>query len=244
MSEPKKIKGTVDLVFLIDVTGSMQPCIDGLKNNIKEFFNTLQGGDANNPAPIKDWRAKVVGYRDYEDDPSTWYEDNDFTRDVDTLYRQLDALEASGGGDMPESLLDALCTIAKAESCDVQEAENPKKWRYRKNAARAVIAFTDAPFKETMSAPGCEGGTVDDVINAVMDARILLTVITPYKDDTGAVMDGMNTLAEADKAEYIPLRDGDESVSLDRFAEDKDRLVNTLKKLAATLSRSVQTETL
>jgi hypothetical protein len=30
MSESKKVRGVVDIVFLIDVTGSMQPCIKAL----------------------------------------------------------------------------------------------------------------------------------------------------------------------------------------------------------------------
>lgn len=245
MSEQKKVKGVVDLVFLIDVTGSMQPCINGLKDNIKTFFDTLQSSDEESGAPIRDWRAKVVGFRDYEDDPATWLEDNDFTRDVSELHRQLDALEASGGGDLPESLLDALCVVAKMPACEIQDAEDPKKWRYRRNASRAVIVFTDAPYKERMSAPGCEGGTVDDVINSIMDARIILTIVTPLEDSTGEEIKNMDVLAEADKAEYIQLRDADgNSMSLDRFAEDKELLSKMLSKLAATLSRTVATETL
>ena len=61
-----KTKGVADIVFMIDVSGSMAPCIDALRQNIETFVDSLSSGDANNAAPVKDWRAKVVGYRDLE----------------------------------------------------------------------------------------------------------------------------------------------------------------------------------
>jgi hypothetical protein len=35
--QTSKVKGIVDIVFLLDATGSMQPCIDAVKNNIAAF---------------------------------------------------------------------------------------------------------------------------------------------------------------------------------------------------------------
>ena len=56
-----KTKGVADIVFLVDVSGSMAPCIDALRRNIEVFVDSLSKGDANNAAPVKDWRGKVVG---------------------------------------------------------------------------------------------------------------------------------------------------------------------------------------
>ena len=50
----------VDIVFLIDATGSMTDCIDAIRTSIGLFFDTLDS----DWSPIKDWRARVVGYRD------------------------------------------------------------------------------------------------------------------------------------------------------------------------------------
>ncbi|HVF41195.1 MAG TPA: hypothetical protein VM939_14930, partial [Gemmatimonadaceae bacterium] len=61
-----KTKGVADVVFLVDVSGSMSTCIDALRRNIEAFIDSLSSGDANNAAPVKDWRGKVVGYRDIE----------------------------------------------------------------------------------------------------------------------------------------------------------------------------------
>ena len=49
-----KVKGVVDICFLIDATGSMQPCIDDIKNNIKKFFTMLTTPDANGGVMIND----------------------------------------------------------------------------------------------------------------------------------------------------------------------------------------------
>ena len=107
-----KAKGVADIVFLIDVSGSMSPCIDALRTNIEAFVDSLSAGGPNNAAPVKDWRAKVVGYRDAEVDAGSWFEDNPFVRSAAELKAQLAALRAQGGGDEPESLLDALYKVA------------------------------------------------------------------------------------------------------------------------------------
>ena len=61
-----KTKGVVDIVFLLDVTGSMQPCIDALKNNIATFIDALTTKAPNNDNPVKHWRAKAVGYSRFQ----------------------------------------------------------------------------------------------------------------------------------------------------------------------------------
>ena len=106
-----KTKGVADIVFMVDSSGSMAPCIDALRTNIEAFIDSLSKGEANNAPPIRDWRGKVVGYRDVEAAQSEgipWIVDAPFVRDTNELKAQLAALKAEGGGDEPESLLDAL----------------------------------------------------------------------------------------------------------------------------------------
>src|SRR5687768_2501635 len=152
-----RTKGVADIVFLIDVSGSMTPIIDALRKNIETFIDSLSHGDANNAAPVKDWRGKVMGYRDIEHATAEglqWLEDNPFVRDAVALKAQLANLRAAGGGDEPESLLDALYKVATMEATPKgAQGEEPNKWRYRSDAARVVIVFTDASFKETLSIP-------------------------------------------------------------------------------------------
>jgi hypothetical protein len=178
-----KTKGVADIVFVVDVSGSMAPCIDALRQNIEAFVESLSRGDANNAAPVKDWRAKVVGYRDFDSAESEglpWIVDNSFVRDTAELKGQLAALDANGGGDEPESLLDTLYKVATMEASPKgAQTVEATKWRYRSDAARVVVVFTDASFKETMSIPEAKGGSLQDVANVVMANRIILSVFAP-----------------------------------------------------------------
>lgn len=170
--------GVADLVFLIDVTGSMQPCLDALKNNIKRFIDIMTTREGNNMSPVTDWRARVVGYRDViADGPMQygWLNDHPFTSDKNELKAQLDSLFHRGGGDEPESLLDAMMLVATAGEMDLQATgseEAGAKWRPAGSAARIIIVFTDATYHETMSIPGFEGATVLDLYNVYKQKHI------------------------------------------------------------------------
>ena len=179
-----KNSGVADIVFLVDVTGSMRPCIEALRDNINRFISMLTESAGNGPV-VHDWRARVVGYRDYGADGSAsygWLEDNVFTRDVATLRSQLAALTPRGGGDDPESLLDAMMMVAKTGSVDLQatgDEENSNKWRVPGSAARIVIVFTDAGYHPTMSIPGHEGAGVKDLYNVYYQEHIKPYLFVP-----------------------------------------------------------------
>ncbi|WP_458094419.1 hypothetical protein [Roseomonas sp. WA12] len=235
-----KTKGVADIVFVVDVSGSMAPCIDALRFNIEAFVDSLSRGDANNAAPVKDWRAKVVGYRDLESSVSEglpWLEDNAFVRDVAALKSQLGALKAVGGGDEPESLLDALYKIATMEALPKgSQSIDPGKWRYRSDAARVVVVFTDASFKETMSIPEAKGGSLQDVANVVMANRIILSLFAPN-------FEGYDRLSQIDKSEWevVEYEGLNAQEALQKFTADPANFRNTLKQLAASVSRSAET---
>jgi hypothetical protein len=235
-----KTKGVADLVFLIDVSGSMAPCIDALRRNIEVFIDTLSRGDANNAAPVKDWRGKVVGYRDIdsaEHEGLPWIVDHDFVRDAGALKAQLASLQAAGGGDEPESLLDALYKVASMEAVPKgSQQEDPGKWRYRSDAARVVIVFTDASFKETLSLPEAKGGSLQDVANVVMANRIILSLFAPN-------FEGYDRLSQIDKSEWevVEFEGLNPQEALQKFTSDPVNFRTTLKQLAASVSRSAET---
>jgi uncharacterized protein YegL len=236
-TKTEKVKGVVDIVFLIDVTGSMQHCIDALKANISGFIDGLTTKSANNESPVKHWRGKVVGFRDYEHDKVPFV-DQPFVEDAGLLRDQLNALTAEGGGDEPESLLDALykvATMASAEKADT--TVDPLKWRYRYQAARVVVVFTDASCHPKMTEP--KGGTVDEVVNAIHENRIILSLFAPE-------MDCYNKLSAADKAEWTAFAfdatsDGGAAKALADLTSDPAKFKKTMEMLAKSVSASVGT---
>jgi len=231
-----KTKGVVDIVFLLDVTGSMQPCIDALKNNIGTFIDTLTTKGANNESPVKHWRAKAVGYRDFRHDREVFV-DAPFVEDPTILKSQLAALKAEGGDDEPESLLDALHRVATLPAAAKGAQPDADKWRYRSEAARVVVAFTDASYHPTMEQP--KGGTVSDVINALHSNRIILNLFAPE-------MPCHDELSKADKSDYIAIPTAGKSPvkALEEFTRDQTNFRKTLEALAKSVSKSAETPSL
>lgn len=224
-------KGVVDIVFLIDATGSMQPCINAVKENIFTFVQTLCAKDGNGESIVKDWRARVVGYRDFVCDKEKLV-DNPFVTGPDLLRSQLDALAATGGGDEPESLLDGLLSVVNVGQTEKgAQTLDSRKWRYRSDAARCVIVFTDATY-HPKTADGA--GQVSDVINALHSNRIILSIYAP---DFPCHYE----LATADKSEYFPIAvSSSPQKALADFTADKANFQKVMEALAKSVSKSAE----
>ena len=249
-----KTKAVADIVMLLDVSGSMQACIDAVKANIGAFVSTLNSGDPNGGAPLKDWRMRVCGYRDQAVDAADWFVDQPFTRDVATIQAQLAApsMQAKGGGDEPESLLDAIFLLAKAGVSGIQDAEDPTKWRARGSAHRAVVVFTDASFKMPMTLPEGSGGGIEDAIFAATEARLKLFIFAPHWEGYAALggMDGAiirHYTAESDAAVLAGLgKPGPEGVAAQKVAVESLQAEaaksGSFGKLLETLAKTVSKE--
>jgi len=147
------------------------------------------------------------------------------------------ALKAEGGGDEPESLLDALFKAASMEASPKgSQTEDPNKWRYRSDAARVIIVFTDASFKETMSIQEAKGGSLQDVANVIMANRIILSLFAPN-------FEGYDRLSQIDKSEWevVEYEGLSPQEALKKFTSDPVSFRTTLKQLAASVSRSAET---
>ena len=169
--------------------------------------------------------------------PRSWFVDNAFVRDATALRSQLASLQAAGGGDEPESLLDALFKVASMEAVPKgSQSEDAGKWRYRSDAARVVIVFTDASFKETLLIPEAKGGSLQDVANVVMANRIILSLFAPN-------FEGYDRLSQIDKSEWevVEFEGLNPQQALQKFTSDPVNFRNTLKQLAASVSRSAET---
>ncbi len=230
-----KVKGIADIVFLLDATGSMGPCIKAVKQNITKFVTTMTTPNPNGGAVVKEWRAKVMGYRDLDYTDCPPYVDNPFVSSVAELETQLNSLNADGGGDEPETLLEALYKLAAIPSTGHDEPLNRDSWRPMGSARRFVVVFTDAPFKEPLREP--RGASIDDVILNLMTAKIVLHIFAPKK------FERYNTLAEVDKAQWYAIASQDGKTPQEALAEytsDPSRFGKIIEQLAKTIT--VQSE--
>lgn len=91
----------VEMVFVLDTTGSMSGLIQAAKDKIWSITNTIAGST---DAP--EIKIGIIGYRDINDAYIT--DVNAMSTDLDSLYNKLISYEAGGGGDGPESVNEAL----------------------------------------------------------------------------------------------------------------------------------------
>jgi Cutinase/von Willebrand factor type A domain/PKD domain len=133
----------LDVVFLIDTTGSMGDDID----EAKQFASTMA-------STIHELRGRValVGYRD-AGDAYTATVFSSLQSDLTEFQTQLDGLEANGGGDTPEGLLHAL--MAALDGLD-----------WRSGATKAAIVLTDADYHEPDLV---DGSTVNQVADRALE---------------------------------------------------------------------------
>lgn len=115
----------LDLVFLVDATGSMGDEIAKLKTSMHAMAQQI----ARLPAQ-PDVCYGLVAYRDRGDAFLT--RTQDFTDDLGAFQQVLGQVQANGGGDTPEALNEALHEVVHGMS-------------WRRDAARMVVLVADAP---------------------------------------------------------------------------------------------------
>jgi Mg-chelatase subunit ChlD len=117
----------IQVVFTLDCTGSMSGLIQAAKDKI---WSIATGMTQTNPKP--DISFGFVFYRDVGDLFVT--KKIELTNDMDMAYRQLMEIQAAGGGDLPESVNQALF-----------ESINDFQWDADNNVYKVVFLVGDAP---------------------------------------------------------------------------------------------------
>ena len=116
----------LDIMFIMDLTGSMGIWLNEAKKNIKKIIEEIYD---NNPG--SKIRISFIGYRDFiEEKEERKYDKIEFTENLEQFNNFLSKLDCSGGGDEPEDVVGAL-----------QQALNMK---WESNAKYAVLV-ADAP---------------------------------------------------------------------------------------------------
>jgi len=113
-----------DLALVVDTTGSMSDELEYLKVELDSILGGLR-----EEHPNVDIRVALVAYRDTTDEYIT--RTFSFDGDVSTMRGHLSRQRASGGGDYPEAVEQAM---ARAVALD-----------WRENAVRSILFVADAP---------------------------------------------------------------------------------------------------
>ncbi len=142
-----------DLVYCIDLTGSMAPIIRKVKQTARTLHQELQKKMRENyNREIIQLRIKVIGFRDIYVDGSLAFEESRFFNlpaETDEFQDFVDKLEAKGGGDIPESSLEAIAKAMQVDWCRTIDDSIRKR--------HVIVLFTDAsahPLEKAFSYTG------------------------------------------------------------------------------------------
>jgi hypothetical protein len=221
-------KGVADVVFCLDASDSMKPCIDGVRTHIGSFLEGLKSDQQRAWDVRFDFVAHftVKGEEDsighahfslYHDEPENDVLDNlylkqgtgrFFTSNIDEFKRGLDKVQVLGD----EGPLVAL------DSC----LDFP--WRKADECHRVIVFMTDEPF-ETSSKPEMEKQFLGQIQQKTEDLKILLFIIAPESP-------AYEELSEVDKSEYEVIESQSSGLA------DVD-----FKKLLSSIGKSVSVST-
>lgn len=112
------LKYNVDIVFCIDVTGSMGGILDTVKANALRFYPDLQNELSEKDKSVDSLRIRVIAFRDFEADGSDAIEELPFVRipEEDGRFSSfVSSLRPMGGGDEPENGLEAIAMAIKSD---------------------------------------------------------------------------------------------------------------------------------
>lgn len=186
-------RGTVDIVFCLDASASMRPCIDAVRRHVGAFLESLHKHSQQKVDCRLDFLAYacdetqgvyrlqsmnlagtgLVGALYGSPSPAQF-----FTTDVAHLQRKLDAVEVEG---------DEATFVAIDTALDFP-------WRPRAKCHRVLVVLTDEPFETNAHVP-TQKAKLSELIDKVHDLGVMLFLVAPASA-------GYRELAEADRSEY------------------------------------------
>lgn len=129
------IETNVDIVFVIDATASMGNMIETVKDTTLTFQEQLYAELKENKRIVNNLRVKVIWFRDFYCDGDFAYGESKFfelPEENTALHDFVGEIKAAGGGDDPESSLEALTLAMRSDF--VSEGEKRR---------HIIVLFTD-----------------------------------------------------------------------------------------------------
>lgn len=167
-TDPLALLRRLDLVFCVDITGSMGGLIASARRHVGNVLDALKtelGADL---------RVGFVGYRDHSDGAEKLLTVEPLTTDVEKVRKVIDTVKVDGGGDAPEAVFAALVKCLELD--------------WAKASYRVVILIGDAP-PHSVGAPGDSykndptGLSLDDMANRMETEGLFVHALSLVPND-------------------------------------------------------------
>jgi hypothetical protein len=185
--------GKADVVFVIDTTGSMNWPITNVIENIDAFSDYLSNLGV-------DIRVGLVEYKDIYEDGMDSTKDYGFFYDLEEFKNAIHGFYINGGGDNPETAVDALNVMCKTE--------------FRAGVNKFAILVTDASYKNGIQ--GDSTYTMQQMIENLAEQNICTTVVA-----NSSYFKEYETLVERTNGELCNISDSN-------FAQSLQTLMNKM----------------
>ena len=209
-------KGIADVVFCLDASMSMEPCIEGVKANISSFVDGLQAS----PNYVGwDLRMDYIAHSAIERTTGAIFKDKNWVFRHESVYYNdpfsnpppdvIDALY------FPQAGAEKLFTTSVADFTSALSEVKPLgneaslvaldccldfPWRDATNCHRVVIFMTDQALEEGALVE-LQTEKLDTLIEKIQELKVMLFIIAPESE-------GYEMISEADKCEYQEVTGG------------------------------------
>lgn len=157
----KNVSGQVDIVFVIDTTGSMRFSIDNVRQNINSFVDVLEQANIKPYFSLVEYKditcdgEKSTNVKINSDDNTYWFSS------VEKFKDEIENLAVYGGGDNPETVIDGL--------------EFARQLNMRASSQKFFILVTDAEYKEDNN---YNIKSMDEMTKLLIKDKVNISVIT------------------------------------------------------------------
>ncbi|NJO65752.1 MAG: VWA domain-containing protein [Richelia sp. RM2_1_2] len=199
-------KRKADVMFVLDCTGSMQGEIDAIRDAITGFADTINSDGVRVRVGLIEFRDRLIE----EEHRVVTFAGEVFTNNPDIFRQEVAKLKAGGGGDEPESSLDALMLALRQP--------------FATDSNKVIVLITDAP----PHIPDKETGSIEKVVTEIQSIGIQQLYLVMRTTDSSSQI--YLKLLEGIKGMAFDLGNGDD------FRTRAEHFRKTLMALGKTIS--------
>lgn len=199
-------KKQAEIMFVLDCTGSMQGEIDTIKTTITDFVDTIEKDNVRVKVGLIEFRDRLIN----EEHRVLKFNGEIFTNNPEIFRKEVEKITADGGGDIPESSLDAMMLALNQP--------------FTSEVTKVIVLITDAP----PHIPDQETKNIEEVIEKIKEKNIdQVHLVIRNQDEDSKVY---HNLIGGLKGLSFELGEGED------FKQRSEHFKKTLKQLGKTIS--------